>query len=319
MVQVDGDVSISNNAEYVYACEYFYSVGHRECILVDSQFKTIRPQDVDWNQQAGWSIDNQRLLMLDSLRCELIGTPNARIFHTLTEQDSPLCLPDRALLSDWSPVEPPVMYLYDRMLLNTDTGVITPFEPPTTLNNDILNNDLSHYSGYGKYLWDIDRKIPAMVLDRLSANLPDGEITTSLFQVCTFRREQCMPIFNTLDVSRVDVFDGTLNGHWLLWGGYLSGTGKAQRTGSNRDLDSDMILYITNLTTGQTQEIFRFSSLRQPLLEVVNLLSWSPDRLTVALRVEQIAPLTVYDGAPLIPADPATVILHLNPDIFAGS
>jgi hypothetical protein len=307
-IDQDERFSISNNAEYIYGCEDIF---HR-CNIWDRKSQdVVSAPFLSRKKGAYWSNDNSRLITsVEDNSCQ--SSPDifsAAIFDTATRSISKVCLLDSLYIADWSPLSASILSLGER-LLDINSLQSTEFTPITHLSIA----DLPQYLGYGDVLWNPDTRLPVanwfIKIESLGAH-----ITRSDIQFCTLGGEQCLTILNTLTISDVDVFDVKLHQHWMLWGGNLDKSGDALISPLGIAKDADTILYLTYLPTGETRELFRFSSLAQPDLYVKGM-AWSPDARTIALSLGTSNPPTLapLDGTPRPPVRyvAGTLLLDVN-------
>jgi hypothetical protein len=299
--------SISNNAEYIYGC--YLRLG--SCGLlnkVTDEGTSLTPGD---GLLTYWSKDN-RFLITTNLTppCESsLDDPNIVVFDTQTETVSNLCLNDGFVSLKWSPIIPTSALVNSQYLLDFTTMQTSPFSPPVS---SISQQDLERYVGYDRYLWDPDTNTLAGVL-YFGQDTNGSFFDHSAFEICTYHLEQCITVLNTLDYSGVDVFRWGLNGNWLLWAGHLAASGQAEPS-RNPTRRSDTIVYITDIVTGATQELFRFSSLARNDVYVRDM-AWSPDGHTVALSLGAFNPPTPMPPGPeYTPSDFRAGVLLLTLD-----
>ncbi len=286
MIGIDLDnFSISNDAEYIYSCSKYRD----DCGIWDTlKQQPISSRLFEGDYGAYWSFDNSELItsVVDN-NCQFPpNTFSTVLFDMPDHTTSNKCLPINVSLSDWSPVSGNILSIGNKYLLDTKSLELTEFSHPT----DVSIGDIGHYLGYGNMLWDVDSGLPVAEVS-VKQNLQLGQIIGSSIQICTLSLEHCPSILNTLSISNVDVFDVKLDQHWMLWAGDLSRSGQAVSNQFNVSNRSDTLLYLTNLSMGETQELFEFSSLSRPDLYVKQM-AWSPDAATIALALGALNPPT---------------------------
>jgi len=199
----------------------------------------------------------------------------------------------------------------DQTLFDFSSSSISSYTP--TLTIDAAN--VSRFVGYGALLWDTTNGNPAAVINLNRAVEPGSDlINTSVFEICATRLDQCVPLVDTLTYTPADVFYWQLNGRWLLWAGHLAAAGSATLVSEDPASYSDTVFYVTNIFNGETQEVFRFSSLGDASLYGRWNVSWSPDRNVIALSVGEIASATPVARPTLGPAPEARRMLLLTLD-----
>ncbi|MBC7814861.1 MAG: hypothetical protein H7175_27130 [Burkholderiales bacterium] len=265
---------------------------------------------------AGWSFDNTQLAFMNGSRtCTSpndIG--NLILFQTSTESITLFCHPLSNPYLAWSPFNETILSIGGQSLLDVTTGAFTNFTSTSVLDP----NTVRTFVGFGRYLWDPTTQLPAaeLVLSR-QVNIDDELITSSIIEACTLPdRDQCVPFVDTLSSANVDVFDYLSHENWLLWGGHTTASGLPYALGPYAYEDrADTIIYLTDMLTNATQELYRFSSANMDTVGVGSL-NWSPDAEVVALtlrnkvRDAELADLSVIGDDPIYSA--GTLLLHLN-------
>jgi hypothetical protein len=245
---------------------------------------------------AGWSPNNEYLayMNLDKPCTSPEDEDNLFLFHPQDGTLSRDCIPYdfyQVGSVQWSPSDSNLLAIVGPdQLYDVTSQTLKPFTFPSI-------PDVATSVGYGKLLWDSNTGQPVAEV-RLNQKFdfdahPAGLITHSVFEACA---AQCVPLVDTLKVADVDVSGWQLYGHWLLWGCGWSTTGLPTLIRSVSDIENTAV-YLTDLTTDQTQELFRFSSLGSTDLRTVDL-GWSPDAATIALALYSTAP---FDDGDLLP------------------
>lgn len=309
----DDVVIFSNDVRY-------YQETHSHNRVVDTLLDRVVFFDYEpyWTY-AGWSPDNSKLAFFKwGAPCASPSDEaNLFVFHMQDESTTQYCLPfDESNISiiQWSPFQDDrLAFVGPNQIFTLSDEVLTPFEFALEIDAEELEN----FVGYSRLLWDPLTQLPAAKIyvdkehdfDAHSAGLT----TQSTFIACT---QQCVPILDTLSVANVDVNAWQLYDHWLLWEGFWPDTGLPTLVRRNSDI-ADTSVFLTNIKTGTTEELFRFSSLGLNELRATGL-SWSPDATTVALDLGSSAPLDI--SGPLPTSVPGvnhslfhgTLLLHLN-------
>ncbi|HEX2906175.1 MAG TPA: hypothetical protein VHO69_04900 [Phototrophicaceae bacterium] len=286
IVNTYGDfIAVSNEGKYIFLCWDSTAT----CYMWNKETQELTLLAETRGIFTKWSVDNSQLITTDeTIACPSDPSQYSLIrFTTQNQTVSRICVPAKYVVLDWSPIQSQMLYVSSRQILDTDTLQFVKFSPPDTLNPD----DLKNYVGYGNNLWDVRTGFPAarMFHKRLDENI-DGIIDHSELFACAFGSKSCVSIVNSLNYANADVFDWELYQNWLLWGGHLAKTGEAKFTTFRPEDRADTVLYLTDIATGTTQEIFRFSSL-QLTDTYVNTLAWSPDGETIALSLKKETPI----------------------------
>lgn len=108
--------------------------------------------------------------------------------------------------------------------------------------------------------------------------------------MCTLDNSQCQTLINNITVIHSAVFgwDFSLTSNWMLWGGYEIPTSVDIEYSVQPQYRGNSILYLSDLSTGETIEIIRTSSLDLENISITNL-SWSPDGATIVLTTSDMS------------------------------
>jgi hypothetical protein len=207
-------------------------------------------------------------------------------------------------------------------LLDILSESVTPFTPLSSVNSE----DIEMYVGRGRYLWD---EVSQQPVGSVSWNFnrvfnfdePIGRdlITESWFEFCPLLNlADCDFLFDTLALSNVEVFNWSLSGHYLLWAGHEPSDGVSQFVGTNPNLRSGSIFFLTDLRTLTTQEILRYSSLGYQDRQVESF-TWLPDSQTFAISLDRLddapfvpVPTLPSGGYPILHSQAGILLIHLD-------
>jgi hypothetical protein len=302
-VAIKGDAfAISNKGAYFYACEFSTT---DFCQIFDDQVNVLDTINNASAQDVSWSYDNQRLVTLERKNCETVD--NLHVFTTSSQSIDFSCFSLFGMFQAWSPVRPDQFYVEgEQARWDMDEERFVTFTPSKSLNETQLETAI----GYQDYFWDTTNEQPIAKLHikmKKDANLV---ITQSDILACTLNLEQCVTLLDTLNSSPLYLRFAKLNGSWLLWGGNLGIN--AGESAAVYERTADVIFYITYMPTMTTQEVFRLSDLAQPYIYVDDI-SWSPDRNTLALAVQEInQPLFESAFPPKVEAKSGTILFDLQ-------
>lgn len=281
-ITFDEDFTISDGVLFTFGCESLSGT----CGVWDRATDATTILAEEGGFKTYWSIDNAQIMTRnENHSCDAAaGEYGLSIFHTLTQTLTYACLPTAFYTVDWSPLQPEIasIYLDDYYLLNMLDFHLTAYTPTITIHQ----TDLINLVGYKDYLWDSTTGLPAAKLNLNEQQADDGQITQAVMEACTFQSEACIPLVDMLRVSHGASFGSILNGHWLLWGVQESESGLPNRNAVlNPLLRSDTVLYLTDIWTGESRQLLRFSDLRRDDVVVADFI-WSPDAQTIALSLE---------------------------------
>jgi hypothetical protein len=300
--------AISNNATYIYLC----AGADLTCNIYERSTGNV-VMELESNAYATWSADGSRLVAAEGiLPCESAeDTPNLRLFDPSTGTASTACVPFTFPWLDWSPINTNVFTIDEQTLFNFADNSISSYRSTVTVDATAI----TRYVGYGGLFWDSTNGAPVGVINlRRDVDPTNDQIVSSVFELCAMRLLQCAPLLDTLAHTTADVYSWTLNGRWLLWAGHLSSSGTAMLTGEDPASYNDTVIFLTNIFNGETQEIFRFSSLGESNLYTTWNMSWSPDRNMIALSLGETASATPVARPTLGPAPEARSMLLITLD-----
>jgi hypothetical protein len=301
---VTSDFRISNDAAYMF--EPWLS---GELFIRSPESSTdILYHGSGYFMAAGWSADNTHVAV-GTINYEKCPFAAAQTYVTVidmeTKETTSMCIPfrKRGLSLAWSPFN-------DRVLFANETWVIDLERQTAIPDSSEVNGAFSDFQatpsvGYDRYLWDLDRHTPLAVIDlgttvhRPVSTEPfvspgPPTIESAWFDYCLLGdgyRTVCKPIIDiTTGYPGAFVYDWQVNADnllaWLAAESDLTGPLDVQGIRGEHYLDT--VLYMTDLSTLETREIFRLSELD---MEGVysNALDWSPDGKTIGLSVGPIA------------------------------
>jgi hypothetical protein len=254
---------------------------------------------------AGWSANN-RYIAVASTGEDRCTFGAAETYLTLidmqTTEKNSLCIPLDAQRLDlaWSPFTDTVLFVNETWLLDLEQPTMTrdPGEYESSSGDQI-----GPAVGYGRYLWNPDTQTPSGVIDLRTAvyspeppepfaPLEPSTITGAWFDHCSLiegRRTMCHPIMDiTTDYPGAFVYDWQINADaMMVWLAVeRNSDGPVEARGVHRDQYRDTVLYMTDLSTLETREIFRLSELDMEGM-FSNDLDWSPDANTIGLNLSR--------------------------------
>jgi hypothetical protein len=274
-------------------------------------------------ERIGWSVDNSYLAFMDSNNSCVSFTDegNLILFNTQNREISRLCIPyhSSGLILQWSPFAGNILaFIGPNQLFNVETLEFTPF----TFQKPTDANQLRNYVGYNQYLWDPVTQMPGAAvflndsIDYGATSVNSSEIAgdwieQSVLEACS---NECIQFVDTLSVANNLAYRWYLNGQWLLWESSESTTGNPVLIHSYSER-ADTAIYLTNIASGETQELFRFSSLG--LTDIVpTFMGWSPDGRTIAMDLEEVNPSEDFLPTPDPTCDPCyrhgSLLIHLD-------
>ncbi|HEX3053214.1 MAG TPA: hypothetical protein VHP83_21325 [Aggregatilineaceae bacterium] len=270
--------------------------------IIDAQTNAILFSSESIPQEkAGWSIGGTYLAFMDGTQACLSANDegNLILFDAVTETISRLCIPfgisDISALQ-WSPFEDgELAILGPNVLLNVISQETTSFKVPSELDAA----DVKRYVGYDRTLWDpATGCVAAWLKDDFSISYesaPEGTYLYYSLEACS-GGGVCVPLVDTLNVANSRAFDRQLYGHWLLWGGYENASNQPLFFYSQTAPITAAVIYLTDLQTGITQELFRYFNPDLPHW-LPHTVVWSPNGRAIALDLENLNP---YADDPLI-------------------
>ncbi len=228
------------------------------------------------------------------------------VFEVGTKKSTKFCIPVDfdGLVVAWSSVADPVLLMNEKWLLDIQTRRITRANFPSMVSLD--NTD--KFVGYGPYLWNPSTQSPEASVRMNSIQDVKTQQTTQAFSLCPLHvlgdNSACSPFLDLRAYGQIRVSGWKLSraANMLLWGGQelpqASGaTPHATQPATPSAAPStatavisgkpDTVLFLTELKTGATREIFRLSDLNDDRLFVLDPFDWSSDGKTIALRLRK--------------------------------
>ncbi len=201
-----------------------------------------------------------------------------------------MCIPldSQSLSLSWSPLSDNILFANEKRLIDLKNQ---------TLTADYAKADsgfqIDQLVGYGRYLWSVEKQTPSAVIDlRTTVFTPTPAepfgpadrptIESAEFEYCDLTggvRGPCQPILDiTTNYPGVFVHDWQIaTNNMLVWLAAESNSTEIPAiSGVLPDQYVDTVLYMTDLSTLETREIFRLSELG---IENVysSALDWSPE------------------------------------------
>jgi hypothetical protein len=244
---------------------------------------------------AGWSASGRyfSLGMQNPITCKFPEAESYLIIYDVeTNTQTAFCIPLETHLLNlaWSPFNENLIFANEEWLIDLTTQTME-----RTYNGIYPGNQVSDYVGYDHYLWDIETHKPGAVVDLKTSVSTDPNtpvvIESAIFEFCQLSggaRRECNTVVDvTGNYPGEHVFDWQIANNMLLWGAHESGsTEKVSMLGIAPGDRTDTVLYITDLNTGETRELFRLSQLGIENVFTDDL-DWSPDANTIALNLRQ--------------------------------
>jgi hypothetical protein len=298
--------SISNQAHYLFRCSYPSGA----CFVQDTatrQLTMLAAQNSDFGR---WSIDNSHLtISAPDATCQTSSGYKMVTFVTSLGVIVENCAPIPFIVFANSPMNPQLISVAGQTLFNTNDLSMQSLNPVNTISEQEIRDTV----GYGNTLWNSTTQTPLATLNHRVIDNNDVIISSNI-NACAQTNASCtVQLVDTLAVAPVYVFDEIANGRWILWAGHTSPDGQPRTSSNNPNLRADTILYISDIVTGSTQEIYRLSSLNRPELYAMNV-AWSPDARTVAISLRNSQPPTWDPNALLDPNryEAGILIVDLN-------
>jgi hypothetical protein len=253
---------------------------------------------------AGWSASNRYFAVASTgeTRCTFGAAETClTIIDMQTREKNSLCIPLglTQLSLAWSPFTDTVLFANETWLLDLEQPTMTPDPSEYGVPSD---DQIGSGTGYGRYLWNPDTQTPSGIIDlRTTVYTPTSTEPFGLVEPSTIEgawfdhcllawgsRWMCAPIIDvTNDYPGVFVYDWQVANSMLAWLAVESNSdGPVEALGVHRDQYHDTVLYMTDLNTRETREIFRLSELGMENV-FSNDLDWSPDANTIGLNLSQ--------------------------------
>ena len=289
---------ISNGAEYLIQT-------HRDNLYIKSpqSIKDIFFYSSGLNVTAGWSSGNDRIAV-GSTQEALCPFGAAQTYLTIidaiTWERTTMCLPlDAAKLSlTWSPFAETVLFANEEWLIDLEAETMARSTDAGYPNVAVAP---SASVGHDRYLWDPETQMPSGVIDFQTTTLqpiateafaaPEpATIEDAWFEYCAFTggyRSACHSILDVKDAfPRTYVTDWQISANNILaWLAVESNSDDPlPALGIHREQYHDTVLYMTDLMTLETREIFRLSELGMENT-FSSALDWSPDGNTIGLNL----------------------------------
>jgi hypothetical protein len=231
-----------------------------------------------------------------------------------------MCIPfDNELYTlAWSPFSDNILFANDTWLIDLENQASTQDYGDEERYGFGYQPD--QFVGYGRYLWNKDLQTPSGVIELHTtisrpastdafAPVEPATIESAQLEYCALSGAVRAPCQQLLDITthfpRAFVYDWQIaTNNMMVWLAAESNSDEPiGALGINRDQYADTVLYMTDLTTLETREIFRLSELGMENV-FSNALDWSPDGTTIALNLSD-AISTDASGQQLL-------ILHLE-------
>ncbi len=285
-LSLTGMIKTTDNGNYLYNEGY---VG-ASYILKKSTSDIVTGFSGGAKVVAGWSSNGQKFAIAYGTLSESYNLSNqiaVEIFDTAAEAKQTFYLPFQDVTEiAWSPFSNTQLFINETTIYDLSTN-----KQHQVGSTQLMNLNSIDYKVYGNYIWANNTQTPVASIKYLKVPVADSSgLRKAEFQMCTLDNSQCQTLINNITVIHSAVFgwDFSLTSNWMLWGGYEIPTSVDIEYSVQPQYRGNSILYLSDLSTGETIEIIRTSSLDLENISITNL-SWSPDGATIVLTTSDMS------------------------------